>query len=166
MFTYCDGAGAAISVAVASSATNLVIKDGRLDPRSLRGGEFDSEGIPAGTNATSSPEAAVERLASATGRRVTSVPRLVHPGMGYFAQSSRWLLVLESDAPVRGERTGIHSERRFLVGRSLKTWEQETSRFAEPHSVDTLTLTSGQLAFLHRRPELAYRWDRLSLGGK
>ena len=158
IFTYCDPTSPAVSIAVASSATGVSIVNGHFDPASLRGSEFDAEGIPMHTTAPMPPERAAEWLARASGQRVATVPRLIHPGLGYFTQSAHWMMELEASVTTSGSHA---PERTFFVGRTLLTLNLEIAAPGAVHSADTVQSTTA-IHVLQRRPGLERRWQAIS----
>ena len=165
--SYCDGALPVLSIAVAATATHVRIVNGRFDPMSLRGGEFDKEGIPRGSTAPMSPEAGATLLANESGRRIAAVPRLILPGVGYFAQSGRWLLELESPVSSEASNGRSRAETRYFVGRSLRTWDLELSRAENrERGADTLRGPGGVVYAFVRRAGHRARWEQVTFGGR
>ena len=166
-FSYCNADVPKVSVAVAASATHLRMVKGKIDPMSRKGGEFDAEGIPRGETAPLSPESAAEWLAKESGKRVASVPRLILPGIGYYAGTGRWLLELEGPVISRGEAGERRSDRAFFVGRSLKTFEREISRSeGRSRAADSIRGENNRLFVLGRKIGHQARWERVSVGGR
>jgi hypothetical protein len=169
LFTYCNASGLpSVSVGVAATATHLTINNGTLDRRSLRGGEFQASGIPAGSWVPLTPEEAVARLSEQSRRRISAVPRLVLPGMPYVAQSSRWQLDLETAAPARSA-SGSVLERRFYVGWAFREWKIETSRGrsrAPGDMEEEVTLPSGQVVLLVRASGVPRAFESVTFGGR
>jgi hypothetical protein len=87
--------------------------DGSLEPRV--GNDYDYAPIPWGRGSTVvlSPEDVVHRVATATGKRVSQLPRLLAPGKGTAASVAIWSVTFEDDVPVEtvagGERHHVRT---------------------------------------------------------
>jgi len=166
-FTFCEDANDAVmSVTVATTATHLVVKDGHIDPMSLRGSEFYGLAIPVGKTMTLSPESAVERLATESGRRVTEIPVLVLPGLPWEPLAARWLLIAEAPVDARnnvGQRLQLTS---VYVGRADLSLDVQTFRgvFSQPlDPPEQLTGRNNTQYVLHRLATMPRRFEQVQI---
>lgn len=167
IFTFCEDANdAAMSVAVATTATHLVMRDGRIDPMSLRGSEFYGLGVPAGKSMTVSPERAVERVATESGRRVAEVPVLVLPGLPWEPLAARWLLVTEAAIRVRNAHGQPALLNSIYVGRANLSLDVETFRGTVASALEPLEKLTGadkQEYQLRRLPSMPRRFEEVRI---
>ncbi|HEU4996405.1 MAG TPA: hypothetical protein VFT29_16420 [Gemmatimonadaceae bacterium] len=170
LFSYCDGrALPAVSVAVAAAATNLRFAGSRIDPASLVGNEIDGSGIPMGMNVPISPEGAVERLAKESQRRISTVPRLLLPGVRFHPQVARWELATETPVATTNSDGQSRSDRLFFLGSNVRSWDVVVyrSRAQSADSLsDALIRANGDTVRFQRRSDVPLDWERAGFGGR
>ena len=141
------------SVAVSAYATELAIKDGRLNYPSTFGSELRVLGIPKAlaTGLPSSPERAVELAAKLTGARVAGVPELIAPPPGQYPQTARWRLRLEKNVTLAGHEVGMN----VASTRTVSEVFVGTNTFSTPDQVQIASIDQpATLPLSYREPVL------------
>lgn len=128
---------AQVSLAIAALTDVTVVNDSLKFPN-LYGNDFFSVAIPA-TQAElpRPPEVVIRSVVAATGRRVSSLPRLVRLGALTAAQSAQWQVEVESEATVQLAATGkaVLSHEFFASGGRQRLPELSIAKAEQP---DTL----------------------------
>lgn len=118
----CGGSGQPeVSLAVSATSTDLWLVGGKVRFPRISGNNFFAVGIPefwTGGPLPYSPEGAALEVAGRTGKQVVLVPELRMPDLGKaLPQGARWLVTLNADVLLQGERrVHLPPTRRLYVG--------------------------------------------------
>jgi hypothetical protein len=151
LVTLCVASEPQMKIAVSAYSTSLYIgSNGEIVFPAVGGNDFIAEGVPIdeSTDALPSAEAAVVLVANMTGRRITSIPRLIVP---YYEDDSplgaRWQLRLDGVAHLRTPDNQKLEATELYVSRIRETHRPGSRTWkADPIQPDAVEVTFIPLA--------------------
>jgi hypothetical protein len=107
LVSLCERGAPAVSVAVSSLASDVVVVHGHITENPT-GNNFFTTGIPLAAGQLPAPaEQIVQEVANRTGRRVASVPELVRAPIPYAPQMARWRMRLDRKVGYAGRASHV-----------------------------------------------------------